>query len=156
MQTLSTNERAVGASQENEAGSDFWRLTWTSHRWGELMLSLLIHGSWNKRSPDWTWTDCVNADTVLDLLVGETACESNDGSLGGSVVEQVRATNVVVYWGASDDGIATLHLWEDVLWEVEEWVNVGVESLDPLLPSSCQYTTFNMLRNGIRTRWDQQ
>jgi hypothetical protein len=39
----------------------------------------------------------------------------------------------VVYRGAGNDCGTGFHVWEGVLGEVEKWVDVGVECLDPLV-----------------------
>ncbi len=63
------------------------------------------------------------------LLVGEPAREGDDGAFCGGVVEEIGAADVGVYRGAGDDGVAALHLWEDVLGEEEEGVDVCGEGV---------------------------
>lgn len=133
MESLSSDEAGILGSQEDEASSDLGWLTWTAHWRGELLLSRAWHGRWDEWSPDWSWADGVDTDALGQLLVGQSAGESDDGSLGGGVIEEIWATDVVVDRGAGDDGVAAGHVWDEVLGEEEEWVDVDVEGVDPLL-----------------------
>ena len=101
----------------------------------ELILCVFLHGGGNEWCPDGTGADSVYADTVGDLLVVETACERDDGAFAGGVVEEVGTADVGVYRGAVDDGVAGLHVREGVFGQVEVGVDVGVEGLEPLLPT---------------------
>jgi len=71
---------------------------------------------------------------VLHLLIREAAREGYNCSFGGSVVEKVGSSNIVVDGCTSDDRVATLHLWKNIFGEEEEWMDVGIESFDPLFP----------------------
>lgn len=133
MESLSSDEAGVLGSQEDEAGGDLGWLTWTAHWRGELLLRRAWHGGWDEWSPDWSWADSVDTDALGQLLVGQSAGEGDDGSFSRRVVEQIWATNVVVDGGAGDDRVAAGHVWDEVLGEKEEWVDVDVEGVDPLL-----------------------
>jgi len=103
MQTLPTNKTTIRTRQKHKTSSHLARLSRSSHRTCELLLRLLVHGSWDERRPDRAGTDGVDANSVFDLLVGEGAREGYDCSLCGGVVEEVRAPNVVVDGGAGYD-----------------------------------------------------
>ena len=81
MKGLSCDGRAVGRSQEDKAGSDLRGLRRATNRAGELALSLLVHGGRDKRGPDGTGGDCVDANATADVLVVETASKGDDGTL---------------------------------------------------------------------------
>lgn len=68
------------------------------------------------------------------ILVAETTGEGDDGTLCRCVVEKIWTADVGVDGGVVDDRGSFSHVWEDVFGEVEEWMDVGVEGLFPLLP----------------------
>lgn len=109
MQTLPTNKTTIRTGQKHKTSSHLARLSWSSHRTRELLLRLLVHGSWDERCPNRAGTDGIDADSVFDLLVGESAREGYDGSFGGGVIEEVGAPDVVVYGGAGYDCGAAGH-----------------------------------------------
>jgi hypothetical protein len=136
VQALSADHASVLAGKEYEASSDFARLTWAAH-WcaTELVLSLFIHGRGNKWCPDWSWANSVDTNAaLLDDLVAETACEGHNGTLGGGVVEKVRTSNISIDRCVVDDSTTMRHVGQSVLGEEEVRVNVGIESVQPLLP----------------------
>lgn len=113
-------------------------------------MCFLVHGCGDKRGPDGTGTDGVDADTFADLLVGKGAGEGYDGTFGGSIagellvaglkkggvgnlLEKIWATNVWVYGSAGDDCVTAGHLWEDVFGKEEEWMDVNIKSVNPLI-----------------------
>ena len=69
-------------------------------------------------------------------MVGQTTSQSNNGALGGCVVEQVWATDVAVDRGVVDDGVALLKMLESIFGEKEIGVYICVEGLDPLIPAN--------------------
>lgn len=93
----------------------------------------MLHRRGDQRCPDGTGTDGIDADTELELLIGETAGEGDDGALGGGVVEQVGAADVGVYGGAVDDCVAGFQVLEGVFADEEHGVDVCVEGFDPLV-----------------------
>ena len=134
MQTLSGNEAAVLARQEDKARGDLARLTRPAHRRAaELVLGVRLHRRRDQRRPDGAGADGVAADAVAELQVREAAREGDDGALGGGVVEQVRAADVGVDGGVVDDRVAGVHVLEAVFCHVEVGVDVGVEGEVPLV-----------------------
>lgn len=133
VESLTGNAGAVAACKEDEASSNLGRLTWSTNWRCELLKGLVAHGRWSQRSPDWTWSDCVAANALVTVLVGQATSEGDDGTLGASVVEQIWAADVGVDRGAVDDGVAVLHLGNDVLGQVVVWVDVGLEGEVPLV-----------------------
>lgn len=103
MQTLPTNKTTIRTRQKHKTSSHLARLSRSSHRTRELLLRLLVHGSWDERRPDRAGTDGVDADSIFDLLVGEGTREGYDCSLCGGVVEEVGTPDVVVDGGAGYD-----------------------------------------------------
>lgn len=85
MQTLSTDETTVRTRQEYKTRSTFGWLPGSTHWTRKLLLCFLVHGGGDKGRPDWTGTNCIDADAVADLLVGEGAGEGYDGAFGGCV-----------------------------------------------------------------------
>ena len=133
MQTLPAHEPTIRARQKDKARRHLAWLARSPQRTCELLLRLLVHGRRDERRPDRPGADGVDANSVLDLLVGERAREGYDGALGGGVVQEVRPADVGVHGGAGDDRVAALHLWERVFGEEEKGVNVCCEGVEPLL-----------------------
>jgi hypothetical protein len=146
MQALARDKATIGTRQEHKASGDLARLPRPPHRACELLLGLLGHGRRDQGRPDGARTHGVDADAVLDLLVGEAAREGDDGAFRGGVVEEVGTADVRVDGGAGDDGVAALHLWEGVFGEEEEGVDVCVEGGEPLIPICCFSMGILMLR----------
>ena len=91
MQGLAGHIAAIWTGQEHEASGHLTWLSWTTHRdTAELLHSLLGHGGWDQRSPDWfahvsdaafsqlqterdaltgTRTDSIDSNTIAYLLV---------------------------------------------------------------------------------------
>jgi hypothetical protein len=134
---LSGERGAVGSSEEHKACGNFAGLRRPANGCSELLDGLLIHRGWDERCPYRAGRDGVNADALGDDLVGQATREGNNGALGRCVVEQVGAANVGVNRGVVEDGCARLHVGQGVLGQVEEWVNVGVEGVYPLVPGPC-------------------
>lgn len=132
--SLATDGAAVVARQEDKASSNLARLRRPADWGGELLDGLVVHGCRNERGPDRSWSNGVDTDSPSDILVRQTASEGDDGALCGRVVEQVWTTDVCIDRGIVDDSCTTLHVREGVLGEEEEGVNVGVESMEPLVP----------------------
>lgn len=63
----------------------------------------MLHRRRDQRRPHWTGADTIDADTVFQLLVGETAGEGDDGAFAGGVVEEVGTADVGVDGGAIND-----------------------------------------------------
>lgn len=133
MQALSRDEATIWSRQEHKASSDLARLTRSSHWRGELLLCLLGHCSWDEWCPNRAWTDTIDSNALLKLLVWESTSKSYDGTFGGSVIEEVGTADIRIDRCASDDCVAALHVRKNVFGEVEEWVNIGIESVHPLL-----------------------
>jgi hypothetical protein len=68
------------------------------------------------------------------VLVAETTSERDDSALCGCVVEEIWTADIGVYGGVVDDRGAFLHVREGIFREIEEGVDVGIESLFPLFP----------------------
>lgn len=68
------------------------------------------------------------------ILVAETSGERDDGTLCRCVVEKIWTTNIGIDGCVVDDCGTLGHVWEDVLGEVKERMDVGVKGLFPLLP----------------------
>jgi hypothetical protein len=94
-------------------------------------LSIIVHSSGNKGSPNRSRADCVDTDILAEEDVGKTTSERDNGTLGGGVVEKDQI--IRIDGGVVDDSITTLHLRSEVLGQEPERVNVGVEGLDPVL-----------------------
>jgi len=133
--SLATDARTVGAGQEDEASSNLRRLTGSSNGRSELLLSFLVHGCGNQRSPDRARGDRVHTDAATAVLVRKTTGKGDNGTLGAGVVEKIGATDIGVHRGVIDDGVTGLHVGQTVLGQVEEGVDVGVEGELPLLPA---------------------
>lgn len=132
MQTLTTHEPTIRTRQEHKTRRHLARLSGSPEGRREFLLRLLVHGGRDQRRPDRTGTDAVDADPVLELLVGEAAREGYDGALGRGVVEEVGPPDVRVHGGAGYDCVAAFHLGEGVFGEEEEGVDVGCEGVEPL------------------------
>lgn len=135
---LPADARAVCARQEHHTRCDLARLRRPAHWRCELLLRLLVHRGRDQRRPHRPRCDGVCADALAEVLVGEAAGEGDDGSLGRSIVEQIRSADVGVDGGVVDDGAAVLHVWEKVFGEVEHRMDVHIESVYPLVPDICQ------------------
>lgn len=48
-------------------------------------MRFLVHGCGDKRGPDGTGANGVDADPLADLLVGKSAGEGYDGTFGGGI-----------------------------------------------------------------------
>lgn len=126
----------IRAGQENHTCCDFAWLSRSSHRRSELLDRIVVHCCRDKWRPDWPRSYGIDSDTLADELVRETTREGNDGALCGGVVEEIWSANVGVYGGVVDDGVAFLHVRQDVFGEVEEGcckqlvsVNFGLRGL---------------------------
>ena len=69
MESLTGNTGTVGTCQEDKACSNLRRLTWSADWRCELLDGLGAHGRWDKRSPDWAWSDRIAANTLAAVLV---------------------------------------------------------------------------------------
>lgn len=109
MQRLPCNHTAVLARQEDKAGCDLARLGRSTHRIGaELIYCILLHGRGDQRRPHGPGSNGIDADAERDLLVVEATGKGDDGSLGGGVVQEVRAADIGVYGGVVDDCVTRL------------------------------------------------
>jgi hypothetical protein len=120
MNNLPTNLATIRARQKHNHSRNLTRLAAPANRSRESFLAFLSHGRHDQWRPHGAWCDCVDADAFADPLVAEAVCESCDGALRGSVVEQVGPADVGVDAGVVDDGVAFGHVWEGVFGEVEE------------------------------------
>lgn len=123
MNSLPTNHRAIRTSQEYHHTSHLRRLSRPAHGRCEAVLLLFTHGRCDEWRPDRTRRNGIHANLLVDELVRETAGEGYDGSLCGSVVEEIGTADVGVYGGVVDYYSAAGVFeegWEGGLGEVEE------------------------------------
>ena len=133
MQTLPRHETTILTGQKHKTRRDLTRLAGPTHGRSELIDGILLHRGGDQGRPDRTGTDAVDADAELELLVGESAGEGDDGAFAGCVVEEIGAADVGVYGGAVDDRVAGFQVLEGVFADVEHGVHVCVEGADPLV-----------------------
>lgn len=107
MNSLPTNHTAIRTRQENNHTRHLGWLSRSTHRARKVVLLLLAHRSRNQRRPNGTWRDSIDADLLGNELVRETAGEGDNGSLGGSVVEEIGSANVGVDGSVVDYYAAT-------------------------------------------------
>lgn len=81
-----------------------------------------------------TGANTVDSYAFTDLLVGQTSGKRYNSSLGRRIVKEIRSTNVMVNRRAVDYSRAPFHVREGVLGEIEEWMDVGIERILPLIP----------------------
>lgn len=106
MNRLTTNHRTVLTGQENDDARHFRGLSRPPHGRCKVILLLFPHGGGDKGCPYRTWSDGVDADLLVDELVGETSRKGDDGAFGGGVVEEIGTTDVGVDGSVVDDGAA--------------------------------------------------
>ena len=131
---MSADQAAVLTSQEDEACGDFTWLAWAAQGRSELILRLFVHRRWDQRRPYWTRTNAVNTNTFAYLLVGQASGKRNYSALGRCVIEKIRTADIGIDRGIVDDGIAGFQVGKSVLGEVEVWMDISVERLEPLFP----------------------
>jgi len=148
MDGLPTQCARVLTSQEYNTCRDLRWLTWTSLRCCELFLRLFTHSRWDEGRPNRTRCHSVHANASVDVLVAQTTSERDNSTLCRSIVEKIRSTDVGVDRGVVDDRRTFLHVREDVFREVEEWMDIRVEGLFPLVPSLMLVSARFMERSG--------
>ena len=130
---LTGDTAAVGTCQKDEASGNLRRLTWPAHGRSELFLSLVVHGRWDQRRPDRAGGNSVDTDALGHKLVGQASGEGDDSTLCRGVVEKIWSADVCINGGVVDDGVSLLHVLESIFGQVEERVNVSLESELPLI-----------------------
>lgn len=71
-----------------------------------VIVSKFIHGNKNQKERTVhtrTRANSIDSDAFANLLVGQSSCERNNGSLCRCIIEQVTSANIVIHRGAIDD-----------------------------------------------------
>lgn len=82
----------------------------------------------------WPWTNTIDTNAFLDLLIRQSSRECYNCPLRRGVVKQISPADIWIDRGTIDDRGSGLHMREGVFRKIEERVDVGVEALLPLLP----------------------
>lgn len=65
-----------------------------ANRCSEALLRILVHGGGYQRCPDRARCNGVHTDTLTNNNVVKTTSEGDNSTLGGGVIQEIRATNV--------------------------------------------------------------
>jgi hypothetical protein len=99
-----------------------------------MVVSYVLLASSRRNSMEWgclhdARSDGVDSDASGRLLLRERACESDDGALGGRVVDLGRVALVAEDGSAVDNVVAAFHVLKSVLAQPDHLDDVGLESL---------------------------
>jgi hypothetical protein len=91
---LAGDVRRFRTGQENIRRSYFFGLTRALNRrvLSEPLNVLRVETGGDQRSPDWSWSDHVDSDSLLDEILSEGASERDNCTLSCGIIEQVAVT----------------------------------------------------------------
>jgi hypothetical protein len=110
IQALARNEAAIRPRQENETRRYLARLARPAHRRREFLLLLFTQLLQDEWRADQAWADSVNTDASSGVLLSQMPRESDDGTAGPGIVDQLGVSDVGIGRGTGYDGVAGFHL----------------------------------------------
>src|SRR5690606_32162621 len=150
VQYLATDVGRVAGCQVDIGGCQLRWLTGPAHRRAAAEFGYLFRGKCRgyQRGPDGARRNAVDPNPPLRQVHGQRTGETDDGPLGGGIVDQHRVALVGCDGGGVDDGAAFGDVRQGRLGQQEHAEDIGAERLLPLFGGNI----FELLLGVLLTR----